>query len=165
LKMNGTNRRRRRELRLDRVRLLAEAERAWAEAREHFVAFRAFMRPQGVWNWWTQDVALELQRFYEDMVAGRRPKLALMAPPQHGKTTTAEDFIAWVAGRNPNWKTIYASYSEELGVTRNLTYSAYSCRRAISRCSETPASACRAGLATPNLSNTAGTPGRFGTPR
>jgi predicted phage terminase large subunit-like protein len=118
--MKGTNRRRRRELLPDRVRLLAEAERAWAEAREHFVAFRQYMRPDAVWNWWTQDVALELQQFYEDMVAGRRPKLALMAPPQHGKTTTAEDFIAWVAGRNPNWKTIYASYSGELGVTRNL---------------------------------------------
>jgi predicted phage terminase large subunit-like protein len=118
--MKGTSRRRRRELPLDRVRLLAEAERAWAEARETFVAFRQYMRPESVWNWWTQDVALELQQFYDDMVAGRRPKLALMAPPQHGKTTTAEDFIAWVAGRNPNWKTIYASYSEELGVTRNL---------------------------------------------
>ena len=76
---------RRRELLLDRMRLLAEAERAWAEAREHFVAFRQYMRPDAVWNWWTQDVALELQQFYDDMVAGRRPKLALMAPPQHGK--------------------------------------------------------------------------------
>jgi predicted phage terminase large subunit-like protein len=106
-------------LELDQARLLAEAERAWAEAREHFVAFRMFMRPAAVWNWWTQDIGLELQQFYEDLVAGKRPKLAVMAPPQHGKTTAAEDLIAWVAGRNPNLKTIYASYSEQLGSTRN----------------------------------------------
>jgi predicted phage terminase large subunit-like protein len=43
-----------------------------------------------------------------------------MTPPQHGKTTAAEDFIAWLAGRHPDWKTIYASYSDELGVQRNL---------------------------------------------
>ncbi len=78
------------------------------------------MRPDAVWNWWTQEVALELQQFYDDFAAGKRPKLVLMAPPQHGKSTTVEDFIAWVAGRNPNLKTIYASYSEQLGVTCNL---------------------------------------------
>jgi hypothetical protein len=117
--MNRTSRRRRRQLLPDRVRLLAEAERAWAEAREHFVAFRALMRPGAAWNWWTQDVALELHQFYEDLISGKRPKLVLMAPPQHGKSTTAEDFIAWVAGKNPHLKTIYASYSEQLGCTRN----------------------------------------------
>jgi predicted phage terminase large subunit-like protein len=112
--------RRRNEVLLDRKRLLAEAARAWAQAREEFFAFRQYMRPDAVWNWWTQEVALELQQFYGDFAAGKRPKLVLMAPPQHGKSTTVEDFIAWVADKNPNLKTIYASYSEPLGVTRNL---------------------------------------------
>ena len=48
--MNGTSRRRRRELRLDRVRLLAEAERARAEAREQFFAFRRYIHPDIVWG-------------------------------------------------------------------------------------------------------------------
>jgi predicted phage terminase large subunit-like protein len=44
----------------------------------------------------------------------------LQAPPQHGKSRAAEDFIAYVAGRNPDLMTIYASFSEELGVRTNL---------------------------------------------
>jgi len=42
-----------------------------------------------------------------------------MAPPQHGKTLLITDFIAWLAGLEPNWKTIYASYSDELGGAAN----------------------------------------------
>ena len=44
-----------------------------------------------------------------------------MAPPQHGKSRAAEDFIAWVAGRNPDLKIIYASFSDDLGVRTNLS--------------------------------------------
>ena len=50
---------------------------------------------------------------------GERPKLALMAPPQHGKTEQVTDFIAWVAGKEPDLKTIFASYSDELGADVN----------------------------------------------
>jgi hypothetical protein len=78
------------------------------------------MRPEMLWGWWVEEISIELQRFHEDVVAGKRPKLVLMTPPQHGKTTAAEDFIAWLAGKHPDWKTIYASYSDELGVQRNL---------------------------------------------
>jgi hypothetical protein len=38
-----------------------------------------------------------------------------MAHPQSGKSMAVTDFIAWVAGRNPNVKTIFASYSDTLG--------------------------------------------------
>ena len=44
----------------------------------------------------------------------------MMTPPQHGKSLAAEDFSAWMAGKHPDWKTIYASYSDELGVLRNM---------------------------------------------
>jgi predicted phage terminase large subunit-like protein len=96
------------------------AEQAAFEARENFWAFRRYMRPEMLWGWWVEEIAIEQQRFYEDLVAGKRPKLVYMAPPQHGKTSDAEDFIAWLAGKHPDWKTIYASYSDELGVQRNL---------------------------------------------
>jgi predicted phage terminase large subunit-like protein len=95
-------------------------EKADAEARDWFFAFRRRMRPTMLWGWWCEEVALELQEFYADFVAGKRPKLALMTPPQHGKSWTALDFIAWVAGKNPDWKTIFASYSDELGTRTNL---------------------------------------------
>ena len=93
--------------------------RIW-EIRNKFHAYRRYIRPQMHWNWWTMKVAVELQQFYEDLVAGRRPKLAIQAPPQHGKSWTVEDFIAWVAGTNPELKTIFASYSDELGERTNI---------------------------------------------
>jgi predicted phage terminase large subunit-like protein len=93
---------------------------AAARARESFHAFRRMMRPGMFRGWWVETLELELQRFYEDFVAGRRPRRALMAPPQHGKSWAATDFIAWVAGKNPDWKTIFASYSTELGIKTNL---------------------------------------------
>jgi predicted phage terminase large subunit-like protein len=98
-----------------------KAAQAAAEARESFWAFRKNLRYGTMLSgWWVELVAVELQQFYEDFAAGRRPKLALMAPPQHGKSGTAIDFIAWSSGKNPDIKTIFASYSAELGVRANL---------------------------------------------
>jgi predicted phage terminase large subunit-like protein len=47
--------------------------------------------------------------------------MAIMAPPQHGKSWTAEDFIGWCAGKHPEWKTIFASYSDDLGIRCNTS--------------------------------------------
>jgi predicted phage terminase large subunit-like protein len=91
----------------------------YALARNDFGLFRQLIHPDFSWNWWTDDAARKLQRFYLDLMAGRRPKLALMAPPQHGKSTTILDFIAWIAGNDLDLKTIFASYSDELGTTAN----------------------------------------------
>ena len=94
---------------------------AQAEARELFWAFRKNLRYGTMLSgWWVELVAVELQQFYQDFAAGRRPKMAVTAPPQHGKSSTAIDFIAWVSGKNPDLKTILASYSAELGVRANL---------------------------------------------
>lgn len=89
-------------------------------ARRDFAAYRKMIRPGMKWNWFTQRISDELHEFYERMVSGERPKLAIMAPPQHGKSSVAEDFISWLAGKSPNLKTIFASYSEDLGVRTNL---------------------------------------------
>jgi hypothetical protein len=91
-----------------------------AELRESFFHYRCHMRPDMLQNWWTYEVAQALQQFYEDLIAGHRPRLAIGAPPQHGKSLAAEDFIAWVSGNNPNLKTIFASYSADLGIRTNL---------------------------------------------
>jgi predicted phage terminase large subunit-like protein len=92
-----------------------------AVARQSFPAFRRIIRPDMKWNWWVELISWELQRFYEAFAAGKRPKLALMTPPQHGKSWAVEDLIAWVAGKAPDQKTIYASYSEDLGIFRNTS--------------------------------------------
>jgi hypothetical protein len=43
-----------------------------------------------------------------------------MAPPQHGKSKAMSDFIAWLAGVNPDIKVIFSSYSDELGARANV---------------------------------------------
>jgi hypothetical protein len=70
-------------------------------------------------GWWQHEIADVLQRFYRRLINGERPKLVLMAPPQHGKTEQIKDFIAWMAGKRPDLKTIFATYSDELGVAVN----------------------------------------------
>jgi predicted phage terminase large subunit-like protein len=89
------------------------------ESKACFWTFRRRIRPTMKLGWWQHEVANELQRFYHGLINGERPKLVLMAPPQHGKTEQVQDFTAWVAGKQPNLKTIFASYSDELGVAVN----------------------------------------------
>jgi predicted phage terminase large subunit-like protein len=101
-------------------RLNAITEANAARARESFAVFRRTIRPGMLWNPFVGQITRELQKFHEAFVAGKRPKLAMLCPPQTGKSWAAEDFIAWVAGKNPDWKTIYANYSDDLGVLRNL---------------------------------------------
>src|ERR1700738_1140286 len=56
------------------------------ESKVCFWAFRRYTRPGMKVGWWQYEVANELQRFYQRLIKGERPKLVLMAPPQHGKT-------------------------------------------------------------------------------
>lgn len=90
-------------------------------ARKDFYQFRRLMHPKNKDGWFQQDVARQLQQFYEDLISGKRPKLVIEAPPQHGKSVQIVDFIAWLAGHNPNIRTIYTSFSERLGVRANLS--------------------------------------------
>jgi len=93
---------------------------AIAECRYSFYAFRQYINPKLKLGWWQRESAYELQRFYESLVAGERPKLIIEAPPQHGKSLLIVDFIAWIAGHHPDFRTIYTSFSERLGVRANL---------------------------------------------
>lgn len=90
------------------------------QAERSFWAYRQLMHPNMLKGWFQRDVAHKLQRFYERLIAGERPKLILMAPPQHGKSDTITDFIAWISGKHPELKTIFASFSSRLGVRTNL---------------------------------------------
>jgi predicted phage terminase large subunit-like protein len=90
-------------------------------ARADFLTYRKLIRPKQIKAWWQEDVAKHLMIFWRDLCAGRRPALVLQAPPQHGKTEQVMDFISWVAGKNPDLKTIFGSYSEELGIRVNLS--------------------------------------------
>lgn len=70
-------------------------------------------------NWWIQELCVHLTDFYNDWIAGRRPRLAIFSPPQHGKSWFVRDFIAFAAGKSPRFKTIFSSYSQMLGHDAN----------------------------------------------
>jgi len=89
------------------------------QARDYFWNFHVLIHPNMLQGWFQYDVIRNLQEFYEDFILGKRPKLVLSSPPQHGKSTLMVDFIAWVAGKNPTLQTIFASYSDKLGERAN----------------------------------------------
>ena len=70
--------------------------------------------------WFPKKIARRLRKFYDDYKAGKRPILLLMTPPQHGKSLTVIDFIAWAIGHDPDLRVIYSSFSDRLGVRANL---------------------------------------------
>jgi len=90
------------------------------ECQDEFYSFRRFMHPKMKTGWFVCDISEQLQIFYDELVAGNRPFLAISTPPQHGKSIAVVDFIAWAAGKNPNLRTIFASFSDRLGTRANL---------------------------------------------
>jgi len=90
------------------------------KARVDFWEYRTYIHPEIKDGWWQREIARQLMQFYEDYKSGKRPKLVIQAPPQHGKSVQIIDFISWLAGKDPNTKTIYTSFSERLGIRANL---------------------------------------------
>jgi hypothetical protein len=91
-------------------------------ARDIFWQYRIAMNPrftlQG--KWFPRVLACRLRKFWDDFKAGTRPVLLLQTPPQHGKSLSVIDFIAWAVGHDPDLRVIYASFSDRLGIRANL---------------------------------------------
>lgn len=90
------------------------------EAIENFLVYRYYLNPKLKLGWFVKDLARNLQQFYQDFVDGKKPKLIIEAPPQHGKSTAIIDFASWMIGKQPDTKIIYTSFSERLGIRANL---------------------------------------------
>lgn len=101
----------------ERLELMKEAQ--YRKARTCFLTYRQIMSPKMKWGWWQLEITAHLQKFYDELHAGLRPKLVIQAPPQHGKSVITVEFIAWASGRDPDRRTIYASFSDDLGVRAN----------------------------------------------
>lgn len=99
------------------LELVKEQQRR--KARTDFATFRKIINPKLKWGWWQYKITAELQQFYEDLADGLRPMLVIQAPPQHGKSLITVEFVAWASGRNPDNRTIYASFSDDLGARAN----------------------------------------------
>jgi hypothetical protein len=46
--------------------------------------------------------------------------MLLETPPQHGKSLSVIDFIAWAVGHDPELRVIYTSFSDRLSIRVNL---------------------------------------------
>lgn len=97
--------------------------RRWElKSRESFYTYRKYINyPKFIDGDFTRSITLDLQQFYNDMVAGLRPLLIIMAPPQHGKSCGLTDFASWFLGKLPDNKIIYGSFSDRLGIRANRT--------------------------------------------
>ena len=63
----------------------------------NFWHFRCMMNPRLKLRsmWFPRSIAIKLKRFWIDFKAGKKPVMLLMTPPQHGKSLSVIDFIAW----------------------------------------------------------------------
>jgi hypothetical protein len=79
-------------------------------ARENFWYYRCVMNPRLTLRdkWFPRSVAIKLKTFWKDFIAGKKPVMLLMTPPQHGKSLSVIDFIAWAIGKNPELRVIYS---------------------------------------------------------
>ena len=81
---------------------LLKANRYYAlEAKDNFWVYRQYINPKLKISWFQKEIAYALMQFYQDYKAGKRPKLIIEAPPQHGKSVQVIEFISWLAGHDP----------------------------------------------------------------
>lgn len=66
-------------------------------------------------GWVHDDICRRLEQFSQDVVARRSPRLMLLVPPRHGKSTLASvSFPAWHLGQHPEHEIVNASYNLDL---------------------------------------------------
>jgi len=106
----------------------AKYEKALRLARSDFWRFRLLMHKRLKVGWWHKQASYEIQQWWEDVLAGKRPKLLIEAPPQHGKSTLVSDLALWVIGKSTELpddhelsqlKAIYAAFSDRLSTRAN----------------------------------------------
>jgi predicted phage terminase large subunit-like protein len=84
-------------------------------ARQHFDEFVRFLEPDYYMGWFHLRLAKAIDRFVEDVIARRSPRLIIEAPPRHGKSTQASRLLpAYLLGRDPNLEVLGTSYGDTL---------------------------------------------------
>lgn len=68
-------------------------------------------------GWVHADICMRLERFSDDVAAGKSPRLMLLMPPRHGKSELAsKNFPPWHLGRHPHHEFIACSYNLSLAM-------------------------------------------------
>ena len=87
-------------------------------SRKRLLPFVERFNPDYVAGWVHKDICQRLEKFSQDVVDRKSPRLMLFMPPRHGKSTLASiTYPAWHLGRNPKHEFISCSYSGSLAMS------------------------------------------------
>ena len=92
-------------------------------ARRRLLPFIKRMKPEYEAGWVHADITQRLEKFAQDIIDRKSPRLMLFLPPRAGKSEIGSKmFPAWFLGRYPKLETIISSYSGDLaaGFSRNV---------------------------------------------
>ena len=90
-------------------------------ARIGLATYIRYTTPKYVESEFSLTVCAALDKFVDDMLAGKRPILILQAPPQHGKSEmVSRKLPAYLMGRLPDLRVAAASYSATLADSMSL---------------------------------------------
>ena len=97
---------------------LAQQELARRElARRRLLPFIQRFDPTYTAGWFHKDLCMRLEKFLQDVVDHKEPRLMLFVPPRHGKSiTSSQNFPAWSFGKYPWLEFISTSYAETLQI-------------------------------------------------
>lgn len=88
------------------------------QARKSLGAYISYTNPKYKVSSFSDAVCAAIDKFVDDVEAGKRPVLILQAPPQHGKSEiVSRKLPAYLMGRFPSLRVAGASYSDSLAGT------------------------------------------------
>jgi predicted phage terminase large subunit-like protein len=86
-------------------------------AARNFSTFVRFMQPDYYMGWFHQRLANALNRFAEDVIAEKSPRLIIQAPPRHGKSTQASRLLPpYLHGRCTDLEILSTSYGDAIAL-------------------------------------------------
>ena len=93
----------------------AQLELQKRHARQNLADFTLYTYPTYLMGWFHKEVCDALDKFLEDVLAKKSPRLILTAPPRHGKSElVSRRFPAFAFGRCPDLQIIATSYGADL---------------------------------------------------
>ena len=89
-------------------------------ASEHFPIFIDYLDPTFEMGWVHHQIATALDRFLQDVIDRKSPRLMITMPPRHGKSQIVSRlFPAYAFGRHPDLSIIATSYAADLASRLN----------------------------------------------
>lgn len=87
-------------------------------ARRSLLQFIKRFKPKYDAGWVHKDICRRLERFMNDVEAGKSPRLLLMCPPRMGKSEIgSRHFAPWALGHHNDWEIIAASHTGSLAMS------------------------------------------------